>query len=129
MHSWSKDVDDRPLRLGLNSGTGFGAIRKMLIDVLAQQCDCRKVAVTESYSCAVVESGSGTYSPICLKCIPAQPRSRPQTWDRGFYCAGTSGSIPKIRPVQLRISGLVDVSTCCRGGWIKDNGVLSPIAL
>src|SRR5262249_9781527 len=39
------------------------------------------------------------------------------------------GRIPKIRPVQLRISGLVDASTCCRGRWIKDNGVLSPIAL
>jgi hypothetical protein len=39
------------------------------------------------------------------------------------------GRIPKIRPVQLRISGLVDTSTSCRGGWIKDNGVLSPIAL
>jgi hypothetical protein len=34
------------------------------------------------------------------------------------------GRIPKIRPVQLRISGLVDTSTSCRGGWIKDNGVL-----
>ena len=34
-----------------------------------------------------------------------------------------TGRIPKIRPVQLRISGLVDASTCCRGRWIKDNGV------
>jgi hypothetical protein len=37
--------------------------------------------------------------------------------------------IPKIRPGQLSISGLVDISTSCRGGWIKDNGGLSPIAL
>jgi hypothetical protein len=40
-----------------------------------------------------------------------------------------NGRIPKIRPVQLRISGLVDASTCCRGRRIKDNGVLLPIAL
>jgi glutamine---fructose-6-phosphate transaminase (isomerizing) len=41
----------------------------------------------------------------------------------------SGGRIPKIRPVQPRISGLVGASTCCRGGWIKDTGVLSPIAL
>jgi hypothetical protein len=41
----------------------------------------------------------------------------------------SAGRIPKIRPAQLRISGLVGASTCCRGAGIKDNGVLSPIAL
>ena len=39
------------------------------------------------------------------------------------------GRIPKVRPVQLRISGLVGASAECRGRWIKDKGVLSPIAL
>jgi hypothetical protein len=39
------------------------------------------------------------------------------------------GASHKVRPVQLRISGWLGASACCSGGWIKDNGVMSPIAL
>jgi hypothetical protein len=35
----------------------------------------------------------------------------------------TLGGIPKLSTIQLRISGLVDVSASCREAWIKDNGV------
>ena len=39
-----------------------------------------------------------------------------------------NGGIRKIRPLQVRISGLF-ASAGCRGKWIKDSNVLSPIAL
>jgi hypothetical protein len=55
---------------------------KMLIDVLAQQRHCRNVTLTKSYNRAVVETGSGTYAPICLNAIPTQPRSRPNGLSR-----------------------------------------------
>jgi hypothetical protein len=64
-------------------------------------------------------------SSACVERAASSPQHPPN----GCRMDGIVGRIPKIRPVQLRISGLVDASTCCRGRWIKDNGVLSPIAL
>jgi len=44
--------------------------RKMLFDVLTQQRHCRNITLGKSYNRAVVETGSGTYAPFCLKCNP-----------------------------------------------------------
>jgi hypothetical protein len=90
---WSKG--ERPLRLRLNSGTGFGANRKMLVDVLAQQRHCRNVTVTKSYNRAIVETGSGTYAPICLNAIQTQPRSCPKLIATGAFI------LPGPRHVEL----------------------------
>jgi hypothetical protein len=46
----------------------------MLIDVLAQHRPCRNVTLRKSYNRAVVETGSGTYAPICLN---VQPKPSP----------------------------------------------------
>jgi hypothetical protein len=49
---------ERSRRLRLNSGKGFGANRKMLIDVLTQQRHCRNVTLRKSYNRAIIETRS-----------------------------------------------------------------------
>jgi hypothetical protein len=40
-----------------------------------------------------------------------------------------SGGSQKIIPVLMRLSGVMAASAPSQGRWIKDTGVLSPIAL
>jgi hypothetical protein len=47
-----------PLPRKESRSKGFGANRKMLIDVLTQQRHCRNVTLRKSYNRAIIETGS-----------------------------------------------------------------------
>jgi hypothetical protein len=86
IHVPSSSNGERSLRLRLNSGKGFGANGKMLIDVLTQQRHCRNVTLRKSYNRATIETGSAIHSDLLERKPKPSPGANPKLCVGAFFC-------------------------------------------